>query len=127
MVNIPMTIAGILIGGALTAGGVVVTQDMADQGFEAGHIQNLTSDLKLCQADLVYEAGYARGRFTQEAAADTVSRCDVSPGTATVLKVKVSPDGRNFTLVASSDSAPNYDVVADTSTGGSAIPTKKTL
>lgn len=120
MITTPIctTIVGVLVATSLATGGAVLTQELIDRGTEAGHIQNLTSDLKLCQADLAYEAGFTRGRFTQAAAAATVDRCDVTEGT--VLTVKVSPDGRNFTLTASSEAAPNYDVVADSSAGGGA-------
>ena len=98
------------------AGGYVVTQETFDQGMEAGHLTNMTSDLKMCQGDLIYESAFSRGRFTQSAAAATVAGCKVTDGT--VLSVQVSPDGREFTLVASSKSAPNYVVVSDSAGGG---------
>lgn len=114
-----------IIGGILLAGGVcVVTPEMFDQGMEAGHLTNMTSDLKMCQGDLIYESAYSRGRFTQSAAAAAVAGCEVTAGT--VLSVQVSPDGREFTLVASSESAPNYVVVSDSAAGGGAEAIAKT-
>lgn len=116
------TIVGALV--LASAGGFVVTQEIYDTGTQAAHVTNMTSDLKLCQADLIYESGFTRGRFTQAAATETATNCKVTPGT--VLTVQVSQDGRNFTLVASSEAAPYYNVAMDSTAGGGAEIVEKT-
>lgn len=114
-----------LIGAILLAGAsYVVTQETYDQGMQAGHITNITSDLKMCQGDLIYESAFSRGRFTQSVADAAVAACEMTDGT--VLSVRVSPDGREFTLTASSESAPNYVVVSDSAAGGGAEVIAKT-
>lgn len=125
----PSILAPVIAGAVLAAlaGGTVasvtMTQARTDQGKEAAHVQNMTSDLQHCQTDLVMDAGFTVGRYTQADAANTVAACKVTTGT--VLTVQVSADGRNFTLVATSDAAPDYTVVADSAAGGAAQVTAK--
>ncbi|MCO4263723.1 hypothetical protein NG697_12455 [Pseudarthrobacter sp. MDT3-26] len=112
------TLVGVLLAAGVGSGVLVMTQEMVDQGEEMAHTTVMTSDLQACQGDLIYNAAFAGGRFTQSGAAATVAECKVTDGT--VLTVKVSPNGREFTLVATSDEAPNYKVVSDSATGGGA-------
>lgn len=118
-------ITNLTVGAVLLAGGGVATQETYESYVEDAHVQNMTSDLQMCQGDLIYESGFTRERFTQAAAADTVAQCKVTPGTA--LAVQVGPDGRNFTLTASSASAPHFDVVSDSAAGGGAEVIEKNL
>lgn len=108
-------IATAIVAAAITGASVTMTQAQADQGKEAAHLQTMTSDLQHCQTDLVMDAGFTAGRYTQTGAASTVAACKVTPGT--VLTVHVSADGRNFALTASND-AVSGTLVADTATGG---------
>jgi uridylate kinase len=108
-------VTGLVLTTALVGASVTMTQAQADQGKEAAHSHNMTSDLQHCQTDLVMDAGFTGGRYTQADAAATVAACEVTAGT--VLTVHVSADGRNFTLTASSD-AVSGTLVADTATGG---------
>jgi hypothetical protein len=96
--------------------GIVMTREMSDRGEAKAHEQNMTADLQTCQSDLIYQAGFAGGRFTQNSAASTVAKCLVTPGT--VLTVRVNADGRNFSLVATNEAAPNIKVIADSTADG---------
>lgn len=111
-------VTGVVLATALTGATIGMTQAQADQGVEASHVHNMTSDLQACQTDMMVDVGFTRGHFSQDAATSTVAACEVTQGT--VLTVKVSADGRNFTLIASSAAAPNFNVVADTAAGGGA-------
>lgn len=84
----------------------------------------MTTDIPFCQAEMVSEAGFTRGLFTQASAAAVVAaECKVSPGN--VLTVKVSADGRHFKLVATNKAVTSYKVVADTAVGGAVQVTER--
>ncbi len=116
-------IAGAVLATAITGANVAITQDQADQGKEAAHVQNMTSDIQHCQADILSEAGFTRGLFAQASAATTAAHCAVTPGT--VLTVRVSTDGRHFKLIATSEAVTHFDVAADTAAGGAVQVTEK--
>jgi Flp pilus assembly protein TadD len=108
-------IAGALLVTAVAGVNVTMTQEQADQGVEAAHIINMTSDIQNCQTELVSEAAFNRGIYTQSSASTAVAQCEVTSGT--VLSVRVHSNSRDFTITATSAAVPTYTVVSDTAAG----------
>lgn len=105
---------------ASTVTGVSITmnQEQADQGKEKAHTIVMTSAIQNCQLELIADAAFTGGILTQDSASAAVAQCEVAAGTT--LSVRVHSNSRDFTITATSPSAPNFTVVSDTTTGGAA-------
>jgi hypothetical protein len=108
--------AAAVLATALAGYTVTMSQEQSDEAQQVGYTINMTQDIQNCQLEMVADAAFTRGIYTQGSASAAVSDCMVSEGT--VLAVQVNSNSRDYSITATNAGAPNYIVVSDTAAGG---------